>query len=162
MKKRRKPPARKPSGADRLFLLLAFTAGVLTACFRPETAALLPEGEDAAAAALLIPALLAGAPSGIWLIPAAALLLGCSTARSAASVLALLRVELFQGLRALLPPLLLLPLFFLLAVSAMRLSGEALDAVSRYDRAKRRALLLRHALLWGAGLGAVLLRLRAA
>lgn len=161
MKKRRKNDAQSRSDADSLFLLLAFAAGVLTAHFRPETAELLPKGRDAAAAALLIPALLAGAPAGVWLIPAAALLLGCSAAQSAAAVTALLRESGVGAIDALLPLAVLLPAFFLLAASAMRLSGEAWSALSRLGRFGRGELLMRHALLWCAGLGAVLLRLLA-
>lgn len=154
-----KNAAQADSWTDSLFLLLAFAAGVLTAHFRPQTAELLPQGKDAAAAALLLPALLAGAPSGVWLIPASALLLGCSSARYAASVVTLLRESGTRAIEALLPLALLLPVFFLLAASAMRLSGETWNALSHLDRSKRGALRLRHALLWGAGLGAVLLRL---
>ena len=88
-------------------------------------------------------------------------LLGCSAAQSAAAVTALLRESGVGAIDALLPLALLLPAFFLLAASAMRLSGEAWSALSRLGRFGRGELLMRHALLWCAGLGAVLLRLLA-
>jgi hypothetical protein len=131
--------------SHRLFLLLFFLSGaVLLRCW-PPMGELTDGCEKLLPCLFLLPALLGGSPSGLWLIPAGALFLGALAMRGMAAM---------DSLSAAVPLLLLTPLFFVSAVSGMRLSEECLSALTRGNSAGRKELFRKRSAIWGASFAA--------
>ncbi len=136
-----------PANSHRWFLLLAFLAGALLLRCWPPMNELAVDTERFLPLILLLPALLGGSPCGLWLIPTGSLMLGASAMRQLSGA------ECFSGaLPAIVPLLIVTPLFFLTAVYGMKLSALCLQAASRGNTGKGSMLLPGQLLLWGVGL----------
>lgn len=134
-----------PGGSHRLFLLLFFLSGAILLRFWPPMRDLTDGTDRFLPWVMLLPALLGGSPCGILLIPTGALLLGASAMRHLSAA------ERFsEAFPEIAPLFLLTPLFFLTAVCGMRMSEDCLTAFTRGGSARRRALILRQTVLWGA------------